>query len=257
MVVGRKDLEIGVSRAILIKYSTKRLDSTQQVQFHYKLKGRGSRKGLLDKTRSKLVAKSVILAPKDTHREILQFLRENSCSFKLKKLIINPSKLQSLSKLAFDFKKKHKEIIDIKLFQNQIYLISHQGSKSLAQEFSKLSGFKTIHIQASQLLAPENELLANLRAGTSLLKEIPALPTTKKLFLYSTKHLQGSKKVRFHYALKGREDKEGIIAQTRSEFFAKSVIFAPESKAEVVRRLLAEYSCEFVELEVAEISHGY
>ncbi len=257
MVVGRNDLEIGVSRAILIKYSTKKLDSTQQVQFHYKLKGRGSKKGLLDKTHSYLVAKSVILAPKDTSSEVIRFLRENNCPFKIKKLIINPSSLKSLSKLASDFKKKHKEIVDIKLFQNQIYLISHQGSKSFAQEFATLSGIKTIHVQASQLLAPENELLANIRAGTSLLKEIPALPTTKKLFLYSTKHLRGSEKVKFHYALKGRGDKEGIITSTRSEFFAKSVIFTPESKAEVVRRLLARYSCEFVELEVAEISHGY
>ena len=124
MVVGRNDLEIGVSRAILIKYSTKTLNSVQQVQFHYKLKGRGSKKGLLDKTHSHLIAKSVIIAPQDTSSEVLRFLRENNCSFKIKKLIINPSRLKSLSKLASDFKRKHSEIVDIKLFQNSIYLIS-------------------------------------------------------------------------------------------------------------------------------------
>ena len=147
MVVGRKNLEIGISRSVLIKYSTKRLSSSQQVQFHYKLKGRGSKKGLLDKTRSILLAKSVILAPESTYAEVIRFLHENNCPFKSKKLILNPSKLFSLSKLASDFKKKHSEIIDIKLIHNQVYLISHQGTSKLAQEFSKLSGLKTTYTE--------------------------------------------------------------------------------------------------------------
>ena len=249
------------SRVAIIRYSTSKLDSTQQVQFHYKLKGRGSNKGLLDKTHSLLVAKSVILVPENNLNHILKFLRKHSCSFKLKHLIINPSKLSELSKIAHSFKKRHSSILDVRLIEwknkQQICIIAH--SKSLAgisKQLESRTKIPVIHIQASQLLAPETELLETLRAGTSLLKKVPALPTTKKLFVYSTKHLSASEKVRFHYALKGRGDKEGIIAQTRSEFFAKSVIIASESKSEAVRRFLARYSCEFVELEVIEASNG-
>jgi hypothetical protein len=207
-----------------------------------------------------LLAKSVILAPEDTSQEILSFLRESNCKFKIRQLIINPSKLVELSKLALQFKKKHSSILDIRLIESdgkkQVCIIAHaENLPSISKELASKIKLPVIHIQASQLLAPDSKLLETIRAGTSLLKEVPALPT-KKLFRYSTKHLKGSEKVKFHYELSGR-DKEGIIAQTQSEFFAKSIIIAPDSKADVIRRFLQKYSCEFVELEVAEISHGY
>lgn len=44
------------------------------------------------------------------------------------------------------------------------------------------------------------------------------------LFSYNTEHLLKKDKVRFYYALKGRDGKSGIVRRTRAEHIGKGVI---------------------------------
>ena len=78
------------------------------------------------------------------------------------------------------------------------------------------------------------------------------------LFIYSSSHLSGSNKVRFFYALKGRDDKLGLIKETNSRFLAKSVILAPASKTELWRSFFKFWGCKFrqVSLSSAQATHN-
>lgn len=48
------------------------------------------------------------------------------------------------------------------------------------------------------------------------------------LFTYSTSHLLAKDKVRFYYALKGRDGKSGIVKHFKLNYLAKQVILVPE-----------------------------
>jgi len=82
----------------------------------------------------------------------------------------------------------------------------------------------------------------------------PSKIAPKTLFVYETKHLKGSEKIKFFYELKGRKDrnKEGILETTHSEFFDRSVVIAPKQTAKAMRDFLTRWKCKFEEMEVAE-----
>ncbi len=71
------------------------------------------------------------------------------------------------------------------------------------------------------------------------------------LFIYSSSHLSGSKKVRFFYALKGRDDNLGLIQETKAQFLAKSVILAPGSKQELWRSFFDFWGCKYREIIIS------
>ena len=54
---------------------------------------------------------------------------------------------------------------------------------------------------------------------------------SKKMYMilsnYSIKHLENKDKVRFYYALKGRDGKSGILKLTGTVHLAKSVLLTP------------------------------
>ena len=77
------------------------------------------------------------------------------------------------------------------------------------------------------------------------------ISSDRVLFIYSSSHLSGSKKVRFFYALKGRDDNLGLIKETKSQFLAKSVILALGKRAELWRSFFKFWGCSFREIQIS------
>jgi len=65
------------------------------------------------------------------------------------------------------------------------------------------------------------------------------------LFSYALSHLQHKDKVRFYYALKGRDGKSGIIKRYAIEYLAKSVLLVPRKSEQVVEEFLQFWRCKY------------
>jgi hypothetical protein len=70
------------------------------------------------------------------------------------------------------------------------------------------------------------------------------------LFSYSTEHLLKKDKVRFYYALKGRDGKSGIVVAYEIEQLGRAVLLVPVKFADEVRQFLEQWKCEFRQREV-------
>lgn len=70
------------------------------------------------------------------------------------------------------------------------------------------------------------------------------------LFKYSSSHFSKKDKVKFHYALKGRNKNLGLIERTNSKFLAKSILLVPISEAKDVEDFFSIWSCDFEKKEV-------
>ncbi len=75
------------------------------------------------------------------------------------------------------------------------------------------------------------------------------------IFCYSTEHLPKKDKVRFYYALKGRDGNSGIVKQANIEQLGRAVLLVPSQNAESVEKFLNEWHCKFSRREVF-IEHG-
>lgn len=65
------------------------------------------------------------------------------------------------------------------------------------------------------------------------------------IFTYSTEHLLKKDKVRFYYALKGRDGKTGIVKRCRIEQLGRTVLLVPVQFASEVDEFLKYWKCEF------------
>ena len=74
--------------------------------------------------------------------------------------------------------------------------------------------------------------------------------TAYTLFTYTTRHLSKSDKVRFYYALKGRDGKSGIISEYSVNQLTKTVLLVPPSKATDVDDFLTYWKCKHLSQEV-------
>jgi hypothetical protein len=258
----KKLVGIGIGRYTLISYSPK-LSSSELVKFHYALTGRGKQSGLLQKTHSTKLANSVILAPKAHTKEVLDFLRTWKCSISKKDLSWKSTDEDRLRKQARELVSKRRDISDVILVDASLIskkansapvvcLLTHSKTpERIAQDFQKKVGLPVIFVQADQLFTSKySSLVDALKQGTSLITSKTSAPKT--LFVYSTKHLKGSDKVRFFYELKGRGKQKGIIESTKSEFFAKSVIITPSNGSRKLGEFLTKWKCQFEKMEVAE-----
>lgn len=72
----------------------------------------------------------------------------------------------------------------------------------------------------------------------------------KVIFSYSTEHLKQSDKVRFYYALKGRDGKSGIIARLNITQLGKTVLFVRSEHAQEVAEFLEYWKCKVERQEV-------
>ncbi len=84
--------------------------------------------------------------------------------------------------------------------------------------------------------------------------------TKMVLYTYSTKHLSNKDKVRFYYALKGRDGKSGFIKRSRSIFLAKTIFLVPyrndDDALDFFRIWNIPYSRRRVLIDNEEISGG-
>lgn len=65
----------------------------------------------------------------------------------------------------------------------------------------------------------------------------------KLLLQYSTSHLNSTEKVKFYYALKGRDGKSGILKQLNVEQLAKSVLLAEHHHHEDLQGFFKYWEC--------------
>ena len=72
----------------------------------------------------------------------------------------------------------------------------------------------------------------------------------KVIFTYTTQHLSQTDKVRFYYALKGRDGKSGIIKRLNIEQLGKTVLFVDAKNVEEVHEFLNFWKCDFQQKEV-------
>ena len=70
------------------------------------------------------------------------------------------------------------------------------------------------------------------------------------IFTYSIEHLLKKDKVRFYYALKGRDGKSGIAKQDRIEQLGRAVLLVPVKFADDTRQFLEMWKCRFGERKV-------
>ena len=65
------------------------------------------------------------------------------------------------------------------------------------------------------------------------------------VFQYSTEHLLKKDKVRFYYALKGRDGRSGIVKNLSIEHLGKTVLLVSERNAPDVDDFLHYWKCRF------------
>ena len=70
------------------------------------------------------------------------------------------------------------------------------------------------------------------------------------LFTYSTKHLLKKDKIRFYYALKGRDGKSGIVKSCNIDHLGRTVLLVPIKFAQEVKEFLELWECKFETREV-------
>ena len=83
-----------------------------------------------------------------------------------------------------------------------------------------------------------------------IIKRVPRARATHRLFIFSSSKLNGSKKVRFLYELKGRGKKIGILKQTNAKYLARSVILVSVKEYFDIMKFLQKWDCSFNVKEV-------
>ena len=66
------------------------------------------------------------------------------------------------------------------------------------------------------------------------------------LFGYSTKHLLKKDKIRFYYALKGRDGKSGIIKSLKAQHLARGIVLIGINQSKEFKSFLDYWKCEYV-----------
>lgn len=74
--------------------------------------------------------------------------------------------------------------------------------------------------------------------------------TRHSIFTYKTDHLAHKDKVRFYYALKGRDGKSGILKYTKARHLGPTVLLVSSSTSQTVENFLNDWECIFQRKEV-------
>lgn len=67
----------------------------------------------------------------------------------------------------------------------------------------------------------------------------------KAIFTYSIIHLLKKDKIRFYYALKGRDGKTGIVKELKIEQLGRAVLLVSSKHAKDVAEFLEYWKCKF------------
>jgi len=124
-----------------------------------------------------------------------------------------------------------------------------QSSEKIAKEFeSDLSTdfHVTYHIIEDLFSKDEPIWTSLLHEGFSLVFDKKLLPLKSKvLFTYNSSSLEYTDKIRFYYALKGRDGKSGILAETKTEFLSKGVLIADVNQESEIITFLMNWNLPF------------
>ena len=72
----------------------------------------------------------------------------------------------------------------------------------------------------------------------------------KILLTYSTEHLAKKDKIRFYYALKGRDGKSGVVQVYDIVHLGRTVLLVPKKFDQDVQDFLKQWNCKFGRREV-------
>ena len=70
------------------------------------------------------------------------------------------------------------------------------------------------------------------------------------IFTYSTEHLLKKDKIRFYYALKGRDGKTGIVKALKIEQLGRAVLLVSHKNSDEVDDFLELWKCEYEKRKV-------
>lgn len=107
-----------------------------------------------------------------------------------------------------------------------------------------------ISILTSDLFVVGNTLVKTLLSeGFSIKKSKPLSSVigfeSKSLFAYSLKHFSPSKRVQFHYLLKGRYGSEGVLKEVRGEFIGTGSILVPTAKEDLLKEIFDRWDVRY------------
>ena len=66
------------------------------------------------------------------------------------------------------------------------------------------------------------------------------------LFSYTTKHLLKKDKIRFYYALKGRDGRSGMVKFTNTKCFGRACLLVKDKYENEIGDFLNYWSCKFI-----------
>ncbi len=72
----------------------------------------------------------------------------------------------------------------------------------------------------------------------------------KIIFSYAIIHLKVKDKVRFYYALKGRDGKSGVLKFYNIEQLGKTVLLVDKKQEQAVEQFLTQWKCKYQKREV-------
>jgi len=70
------------------------------------------------------------------------------------------------------------------------------------------------------------------------------------LLNYSIKHLENKDKIRFYYALKGRDGKSGILKNTQTSYLGKAVLLTPAEFEKDIKKFFARWNLPFTSRKI-------
>ena len=68
--------------------------------------------------------------------------------------------------------------------------------------------------------------------------------SNKSLFMYNLKDFSPSKRVRFHYMLKGRKS-EGVLKEVEGKFIGTGSILVPTSKEDILKEVFEQWNVDY------------
>jgi len=176
--------------------------------------------------------------------------------------------LSSLIKKIKIWIKKHK-VIDVILFgssargkfkPNDVDLciiikdVDEKKSLDLVDSLGKLTNklnFKIhINILTSTSFMSENTLARTLiNEGYSIKKNKNFSSIfgfeSKSLFIYTLKHFSSSKRVKFHYLLKGRYGSKGMLKKVQGNFLGTGSILVPKEKEDLLKEIFDKWDVKY------------
>jgi hypothetical protein len=66
-----------------------------------------------------------------------------------------------------------------------------------------------------------------------------------KLFAYTLSHFPPSKRVKFHYVLKGRYGSKGILMEVKGQFLGTGSILVPSEKEDILKEIFDKWDVRY------------